>query len=1108
MSIPASPSPPIGNNSEETLTAVCKAAVKLVGVDHSGLVLFENNLEFGTVCAEYPPARNSAVGRRVQIRGIPLEEQLAERKPFVVNDVRGEVALGTVRDLLLDVGVGSILVVPIVVGDAVKGSFSFDSTSQPPRFFDDDDKQKCVSLAEFASLVIENADLLNNVQALQRAMLAIAYEQERDALLKAIIEQAVILLQAEGGGIDELDERSRELTIVAQFEMSEDIVGKKMKVGEGLAGRIIQENLDHKIVKDYATWEGRAPYFRTTDLEALIGVPLRLHGKPTGVIWLNVPNDREYTESDIKLLKGLAGPASIALEQLSLRDAERRKAARLNLLANATNEIFGNLAISNQTERLRLIGKHAHEIIDAELCGIFLVEKPGWLKLVAGHGYKEGHFQQDLQLEIISAPDMGLTGHIAATGDVVRLCGDELLSHPTLRNKTGTADYIESGRCFSVMGIPLKTKSGKLQGLLSIHNKRDQDGKPNEWTCFTNDDQAIGVIFAQAALVAIETADLLDEIRRGQERYKTVLRASNLVVSTKVPDKGLRALAEMVMNVIRRSFCRILFYDPVGETIQVVAAEKGRDNKGSFDWEQRLGEKTPVNYWPGLRQSLETGTTVVQKGGTPDSEFNLDRLSELLKLRDEESKPLKLNYLLWNPLRVQERIIGLLIIGELDENSEFSQTEIDMVEHIARQASLALEKVQRDKEVLQNFFVTEREITASTNPSEALRKIAAQVYQVGRAYGRKVTIADVNLREGDQLRVVAAFPEEQLDQIRSVVGDSYVLNQRFGEKQRLGIVGRVFRDGESIRESAVQFNLDYVEIHPDTLSQLAVPIRDGIETIGVISVESSEPSAFDEYDQMLVETIARLAWSVISRERDLREKQDLLREKQKLQTMATAGAASQFWSHELKHASQLIVNQADKAGSMLASPEIKSILARIRTQAHYIQELHFTPLSSEGVFTENLNPFLEEYLGEFKYDSEQKDLGLTVEWMLDQTQGRDVRINQSWFQKALSFFLDNAREAASAAEEKRIEIRTESLDDSRCRIHIRNTGKKILEHVWDKMGVEKIPKGTGTSKGTGIMQADLILSVYGGKFEKISNEENNIVVAVNLPLVPLASVER
>jgi hypothetical protein len=56
------------------------------------------------------------------------------------------------------------------------------------------------------------------------------------------------------------------------------------------------------------------------------------------------------------------------------------------------------------------------------------------------------------------------------------------------------------------------------------------------------------------------------------------------------------------------------------------------------------------------------------------------------------------------------------------------------------------------------------------------------------------------------------------------------------------------------------------------------------------------------------------------------------------------------------------------------------------------------------------------------------------------------------------------------------------------------------------MGYERIVKtGDNSERGAGILQADLILGVYGGRFETIKNEEDDIVIGVNLPLIPTES---
>jgi sensor histidine kinase regulating citrate/malate metabolism len=114
-----------------------------------------------------------------------------------------------------------------------------------------------------------------------------------------------------------------------------------------------------------------------------------------------------------------------------------------------------------------------------------------------------------------------------------------------------------------------------------------------------------------------------------------------------------------------------------------------------------------------------------------------------------------------------------------------------------------------------------------------------------------------------------------------------------------------------------------------------------------------------------------------------------------------------------------------------------------------------------------------------------------------------VSLNRAWFQKALSIFLENARAAIMAAAEKRIEVETRISDDSRfCLIIIKNTGAKIDDEIWEKMTQEQIMQDGNNEKGNGLLLADLILAVYGGKIEKIRNEENNIVLGMTLPLIP------
>lgn len=144
-------------NFDQTLQSACRAAVELIGVDHSGMVLFKTDMESGEVRAEYPDM--GALNKTVQVQGIEEEEQLVNSKePLRVSDVEKELSPGPVRDLLLGMGVRSILVVPVVLQDKVIGSFSLDSVSRV-REFTDDEVELCTIFASQVAVAIANARL-------------------------------------------------------------------------------------------------------------------------------------------------------------------------------------------------------------------------------------------------------------------------------------------------------------------------------------------------------------------------------------------------------------------------------------------------------------------------------------------------------------------------------------------------------------------------------------------------------------------------------------------------------------------------------------------------------------------------------------------------------------------------------------------------------------------------------------------------------------------------------------------------------------------------------------------------------------------------------------
>jgi PAS domain S-box-containing protein len=79
-----------------------------------------------------------------------------------------------------------------------------------------------------------------------------------------------------------------------------------------------------------------------------------------------------------------------------------------------------------------------------------------------------------------------------------------------------------------------------------------------------------------------------------------------------------------------------------------------------------------------------------------------------------------------------------------------------------------------------------------------------------------------------------------------------------------GISIKAVKTGNSIVVHDVRKNMDFVEGLPGILSELAVPIKDGQKTFGVLNVESRKLNAFDEKDLELLEILASHAATAIS----------------------------------------------------------------------------------------------------------------------------------------------------------------------------------------------------------------------------------------------------
>jgi PAS domain S-box-containing protein len=413
-------------------------------------------------------------------------------------------------------------VVPLLLREAVIGKLTVDRASggRPVYRTELDAVVPFANQAAIAQAMLWGASL----ETLQKTSLAITSMRDRQTLLTTIIEQAVKLLGAQSGGLYEYHPELAELTVIADYNRPEH-VGRTLKIGEGMAGRIIQEHLPHMVELDYNNWEDRAPiYHDEREICSVLEVPLLWEESYIGVLYIDDKKGRSFSDIDIRLLRLFADQAAISLTNASLLQSDEDKLQRLERLAQSTRELMGNLDGMSLQERLMLIARNSAEILQAETAGVFRIHD-GEIVLEAGYG-QEGEFVPGLARRIHNEAQGGLTGYIAYHGKLFKAKGEELKSHFAV---AGSPAHAPSGGCYSLLAIPLKkrTVEGEIPiGLIRADNKKSKDGKVLATLEFSAEDESILSIFAEAAAVAIESGELVDRLKERKDFQERLIASS------------------------------------------------------------------------------------------------------------------------------------------------------------------------------------------------------------------------------------------------------------------------------------------------------------------------------------------------------------------------------------------------------------------------------------------------------------------------------------------------------------------------------------------------------------------------------------------------------
>lgn len=338
--------------------------------------------------------------------------------------------------------------------------------------------------------------------------------QELSDLLRLVVDRAVNLLGATAGGIYLYDELQDVLTFAVGTGFVAEFLGRTLKPGEGLAGRVFTRR-QAMTVADYATWPGRATaYDGDPRLKAQLAVPLYVTETVFGVLTIQGAEGQVFSEHDVWLVEMFGSQAAVALENARLHAETQRRANLLAALNTAGRAMSSSLDLESV---LNQVIEEVRSLLGAEGASIILRDPTSGELVFAASA---GQGSQDIIGTRIPI-NTGIAGWVMRERQSALV--HDAQTDPRFWN---VVDSKTSVTTRSLVAVPLKFKAS-VWGVIEAINRAG--GR------FDKLDQEMLEALASSAAIAIENARLYaaeKEQRRLVEQSQLQLAESEKLAAT------------------------------------------------------------------------------------------------------------------------------------------------------------------------------------------------------------------------------------------------------------------------------------------------------------------------------------------------------------------------------------------------------------------------------------------------------------------------------------------------------------------------------------------------------------------------------------------------
>ncbi len=726
----------------------------------------------------------------------------------------------------------SMVFVPLVVGEQVKGVISLQNIDQE-QAFSEADVRLLTTLANSMSVALENARLFDETRRL------LAETEQRNAELAVInsIQQGLSAQLELQAIFDLVGDKIRQIfdaqaVLIATFNLTQrtnqlnyiyekgqrfsPVTEPLNKLHEHLI-QTRQPILINREADQQGVELGMETVNGTENPKSMLFVPLLVGEQTKGFISLqNIDHEEAFSEADVRLLQTLANSMSMALENARLFDETRRllteseqRAAELSVINSVQAALAAELNIQGIYDT---VGDKIREIFHNSDLGIRIYDpKTGLLHFP--YSYENG---ERITIEPIPLSEKGFSAHVLLTRETVVI--NENIEQAT--EKYGSFILPGTAPEKSAIYVPLVVGDQAL-GLINLVDLEHEHA-------FSDTDVRLLQTLASSMSVALENARLFGETQRLLQETEqranemaALAEIGNDIASTHELRPVLERLVVRTKELLNVSDIALFMVEPGGETLRAeVALGKYADEikAASLQIGEGIIGDNVLQGRAEIIQHPERDPRTIHIPGTPEA--------------DDEAEGL-----MCAPLISRNNVIGMIGVWRQHTDGLFTQPELDFLVSLARQAAIAIESarlfMETERRASQMATIAEvgRELSSTLDLQEVVESVAGHAH---RLFNARDTILRLVEPDGKNLRTTVALGTYPEQFIADIIPIGEGITGSIAQTGIAEVINDVASDPRGVHVSGTPDK----EEDPETL--MVAPLIAQGRTVGTLSVYHSQ----------------------------------------------------------------------------------------------------------------------------------------------------------------------------------------------------------------------------------------------------------------------------